>query len=235
MNPRRARLLYCISLLVSVALRGGEAPEKEPPSEQIVRQRFLVAYQTAELPERKAETVDMLRELKERESQRLLAGMLGDRIDLVRLRACAAIAATPDPEGYFVKPLMGALADPQPHVRVAAAEALASASVKADAIKALAFALMSVVGQLTTEDIQRNMPVVSAYDKALEKLTGEHSPERGPRGLSTHWMDYWKKHETELRAAEAKLKSSDDPIRPEGLPKDSFDKQDEAKKEKAKN
>lgn len=231
----RRGLLYCVFALFSVGLlRAADDAEKEPPSEQIIRQRFLVAYQTAEQPERKAETVDMLRGLKDKESLRLLAGMLGDRIDLVRLRACAAIAKTPDPDGYFVKPLMGALADPQPTVRVAAAEALGSASIKADAIKALTFGLMSVVGQLTSDDLKREIAVVQAYDKALEKLTGDHSPERGPRGLSTHWMDYWKKHETELRAAEAKIKDADEPVRPEGLPKDSFDKQNETKKDKAK-
>ena len=233
MNAGLRTLFTFAILLLGAALRAAE-PAAES-SEQVIRQRFLVAYQTAEQPERKAETVDMLRGLKEKESQRLLAGMLGDRLDGVRLRACAAIAATPDPEGYFVKPLMGALADPLPEVRVAAAEALASASVKADAIKALTFGLMSVVGQLSSEDIKHEIAVVSAYDKALEKLTGDHSPERGPRGLSTHWMDYWKKHEADLRTAESKLKDQDEPVRPEGLPKDSFDKKDDAKKNKGAN
>jgi len=231
MNAGLRIVFGLVALLLVAPLQAGE-PAAEVSPEQVVRQRFLVAYQTAEQPERKAETVDMLRGLKEKESLRLLAGMLGDRLDLVRLRACAAITNTPDPEGYFVKPLMGALADPVPEVRVAAAEALASASVKADAIKALTFGLMSVVGQLSSEDIKREIAVVSAYDKALEKLTGDHSPERGPRGLSTHWMDYWKKHETDLRATESKLKDKDEPVRPEGLPKDSFDKKDDGKKAK---
>ncbi|HYG75213.1 MAG TPA: HEAT repeat domain-containing protein [Planctomycetota bacterium] len=216
----------CIILLLSAAVFCGEnaPPDKtaEPAtSEQIVRERFLLAYQTAKNSDRKAETADMLQGLKERESHRLLTGMLADRDEKVRLRACKAISGTPDSDGYFVKPLMGALADNSATVRIAAADALGSAQIKADAIKALTFSMMSSVGQLETKN---STAVIEAYDKALERLAGQRSPLRDARALSNFWMDYWKKNEESLRQADSARLPGSEPVRPEGLPRDSFDK-----------
>jgi hypothetical protein len=203
------------------------APEKSdaPQSEErVIRERFLVAYQTAEKPERKAETVEMLRGLKEKESHRLIAGMLADKNELVRKTACMVMITTRDADGYFVKPLMGALNDSKISVRMAAADAMASAVIRADAIKALTYALMGAVGSSKKEVKGDDAKVLEAYDKALEVLTGEKSPNRDLRNISSYWMDYWKKHEDELRAADAKLLEQPDPVRPEGLAKDSLDK-----------
>jgi HEAT repeat protein len=184
-----------------------------------------MAYQTAQTPEGKAETVAMLRGLKEKESLRLMAGMLGDRNEIVRRSACAAMADTPDPEGYFVKPLMGALADASTTVRVAASDALSKAALKADAIKALAFALVIVVGEQrqTNEKSDNAVILIKAYDSALEKLTGQKSKARDPRGLSSFWIDHWKQHEDALRAEDAQKVRADEPSRPANLPRDSFD------------
>jgi len=234
MNVRQILQFSCVFIMLllqsPLRVRGGESTPVEKSDsqidakspEQIIRERFLLAYQTAQNSDRKAETADMLRGLKERESHRLLTGILADREEQVRLRACKTIAATTDPTGYFVKPLMGALSDTTEKVRIAASEALSSALIKADAIKALAFAMMSTVGQLDTKS---NTEVVDAYDKALEKLSGQRSPQRGARAVSSFWIDYWKKNEEALRAADKIRLAEVDPVRPEGLPRDSFDKE----------
>ncbi|HEY3324438.1 MAG TPA: HEAT repeat domain-containing protein [Planctomycetota bacterium] len=222
-------------LALSAGLSAGEVgpasvpaektPEKaEPVAEDIVRQRFLLAYQTAQNPDRKAETVDMLKGLKEQESMRLMVGLLADRSEQIRRRVCTVMAATPDPEGYFVKPLMGTLSDPVSAVRVSAAEALGNASMKADALKALAFTLLGLVGQLNNEGLERQAPVIDAYDKALEKLSGQRCADRTPRGLSSFWIDVWKKQDKDRRAAENKPIDTPDPVRSPNLPKDSLDK-----------
>lgn len=223
MKQLSSTLLACIAaafLTVGApAEDGAKAPE-----ERVIRERFLIAYQTAEKPERKAETVEMLRGLKEKESLRLIAGMLADKNEIVRKTACMVMVTTPDREGYFVKPLMGALNDPMPSVRIAAADAMAAASIRADAIKALAYALISDVGSANKENPKAEAKVLDAYDKALEVLTGQKSPQRDMRGISSFWMDFWKTHGDDLRAADAKALEQPDPVRPEGLAKDSLDK-----------
>jgi|GEM_PF-5313150 len=234
--------LVCFTLTLAVFVATGAEtlpdPGKKPVpplaepvlNEEIIRQRFLVAHQTAQTPEARADVIKMLRGMKERESQRLLAGMLGDRSEVVRLAACVTIAATPEPDGYFVKPLMGLLTDPHPPVRIAAAEALANASVKADAVKALSFALIAGVGANPKDPKNKNSAaVLAAYNSALEKLSGQSSPKSDAREQSSYWMDYWKLNEEPLRAADAKALQVTEPVRPAGLPKDSFDKPQNAR------
>jgi hypothetical protein len=221
---RFSGICMCLLAIAVIAVAHAENPgtddAKVKSAETVVRERFLLAYQTAQTPERKAETIEMLRGLKEKESQRLMAGMLFDRNDNVRKNACLVMAATPDPDGYFVKPLMGVLADPKQAVRIAAADALGNAIQKAGAIKALAFSLMSAVG---SKNVDAESKAIDAYDRALEKLTAQKSEARDPRGLSNFWMDYWKKNGDELKAAESQAQYVE-PVRPENLPKDSLDK-----------
>jgi HEAT repeat protein len=202
------------------AEKGGE----DAAPEQVIRQRFLLAYQTAQTPERKVETVAMLRGLKEKDSLRLLVGMLGDHSEVVRGSACGVMAATPDPEGYFVKPLMGTLTDSVPVVRTAAAEALANATMRGEAIKALAFAILDVVGSATPEKAVADAQLVDAYDRALQKLTGSKTDAREARAISNYWMDYWKKNGEDILAKDKAAQEHEPPPRPANLPKDSLDK-----------
>ena len=211
-------------------VRAGENKEQAPPQtpdivpENIIRQRFLIAYQTAQTAESKADVVKMLRGLKEKESLRLIAGMLGDTREVVRMSACMVMLGTPDPEGYFVKPLMGILTDVSVPMRVAAAEALATARMRADAVKALTFGLMEVVGQSGNENDQTAL--IRAYDAALERLTRQHCVKRDARGLSSFWMDYWKLNEKTLRAEDSKQAADESKPRPDGLEPDTFDRKD---------
>jgi HEAT repeat protein len=202
------------------------APDAKP-TEDTIRKRFLVSYQTAKNPSAKANVVAMLQGLTEKESRRLLAGMLGDHDEDVRIAACRAMAQTPDPDGYFVKPLMGALTDSSEFVRIAAADALGSAKIKADATKALVYSLMVAVGALNenADENKRAAQVIGAYNDALERLSSRHAKEKDPRAISSFWMDYWKQNEDALRAKDQELKGPDEPpTRPQGLEPDSFDK-----------
>jgi len=105
--------------------------EKEPPpTEDIVRKRFLITYQSAKTSAGKADAVAMLKGMTDKESRRLLAGMLGDHDESVRLAACRAMSETPDADGYFVKPLMGALTDSSDFVRNRSRDALGSAKIR---------------------------------------------------------------------------------------------------------
>ncbi|MGD0089573.1 MAG: HEAT repeat domain-containing protein [Planctomycetota bacterium] len=231
------RSLLCVLCVSAVnQLRAGEpapVPAEQPPpaeakkevsAEQLLRERFLIAYQTAETPARKAEAVQMLHGLKEKESLRLLTGLLADSRAVVRISACAAMAATPDPDGYFVKPLMGMLLDPLVSVRLGAAEALANATVRGEAIKVLAYALMDLAGAARDKGPAADPALVEAYDRALQKLTGEKSAARDVRSLSSFWMDYWKKEGESILEKEKKAREVEPPPRPTGLPKDSLDK-----------
>jgi hypothetical protein len=223
MKQHRTILLFA-SLLAAVTYAGDPTPPVERPApvpEKVVRERFLLAYQTAQTAQSKADTVSMLSGLKEKESLRLIAGMLGDKHEEVRRSACATMAATADAEGYFVKPLMGALSDSAQDVRIAAVDAMSRAAIKADAIKALAYALMKIVGE---PDVDNNQTImVKACDIALARLTGRKSENREARGISNFWMDYWKQNEETLRAEDGKKLAVQDPVRPEGLEPDSFD------------
>jgi HEAT repeat protein len=204
------------------------APAEEPDEaspEQAVRLRFMAAYPSAQTPDKKAEAAELLRGVKEERSLRLIVGMLGSPHEAVRKAACGVMAGTPDPDGYFVKPLMGILTDRSAPVRMAAADALGCASVRSNAIKALAYALMGIAGSGKREDVVTQAKVVDAYDRALQKLTSQRSTARDTRGIADFWMAYWLQHGEKLRDEEAKAKEKAAPERPAGLPKDSFDKQ----------
>jgi hypothetical protein len=216
---------FLIASLAATSICAGDpTPPVERPApvpEKVVRERFLLAYQTAQTAQAKADTVSMLSGLKEKETLRLIAGMLGDKHEEVRRSACATMAATTDAEGYFVKPLMGALSDSSQNVRIAAVDAMSRAVIKADAIKALTYALMSIVGEPNVDNNQTIM--VKAYDMALARLSGKKSENREARGISNFWMDYWKQNEETLRAEDTKKLAVQDPVRPAGLEPDSFD------------
>jgi hypothetical protein len=198
-----------------------------------VRKRFLVTYQTAATPEVKSDAVKMLKGLTSQESRRLLAGMLGDQNEAVRVTACQTMAMTPDDDGYFVKPLMGALTDGSDFVRIAAADALGSEHVRADAVKALAYALVVAAGTVTGADNEKERNtglVIRAYNGALERLTSHHTKDTDARSISAYWMDFWKQNEDDLRTRDKELRGSDnEPVRPAGLEPDTFDKQDKQK------
>src|SRR5689334_21391771 len=100
-----ALLCTCIPSFAETTTAEAPAPDAKP-TEDTIRKRFLVSYQTAKNPAAKATVVMMLQGLTEKESRRLLAGMLGDHDEDVRIAACRAMAQTPDVDGYFVKPLM---------------------------------------------------------------------------------------------------------------------------------
>ena len=231
-------ILHFLCLSAVNRLSAGEATPPPPPAEQppaaeekkeatpeeTVRQRFLVAYQTAQTAEAKAEAVEMLRGLKEQPSLRLMTGMLGNPHAVVRRTACAVMATTPDPEGYLVKPLMGALTDQSPSVRIAASEALGNAAVHGQAIKALAYALVELAGSAPARGPAADPRLVEACDKALQKLTGEKSDARDARGSSSFWMAYWKQHGEDILAKERQAREVEPPPRPANLPKDTLDR-----------
>jgi HEAT repeat protein len=211
-----------------------EAVSSDKSAEATIRSRFLVTYQTAKTPAAKAQSVSALKGLTEKESRRLLAGMLGDHDEAVRIAACQAMSATPDPDGYFVKPLMGALTDTSDFVRMGAADALGSARIRADAIKALTFALLTAVGKISDgDDDKRVAQVVESYNSALERLTAQHSKNKDPRSVSAFWVDYWKQNEDALRAKDLEVRGGEpEPVRPNGLEPDSFDKPEKVPEKK---
>ena len=202
----------------------GEPAEKAPVSEDELRKRFLELYQSAKGPVARAETVRMLKGVTEQASLRLITGMLGDSSDEVRQAACATMAGTPDSEGFFVKPLMGTLMDHSETVRVAAADAISRATIRGDAVKALMLALITAIDQTDRNDAVLSASSIHAYDKALERLTGERSKERTSVGLSSFWNSYWHNHEDLLRAADKKLLEKETAPRPSNLPPDTLDK-----------
>lgn len=226
MNDRRSLLLVCALLSAALARAGDAEKPDAAPDEATIRSRFLVTYQTAKTPAAKAQSVAVLKGLADKESHRLLAGMLGDHDETVRIAACQAMSATPDAEGYFVKPLMGALTDASDFVRMGAADALGSARIRADAIKALTYALLTAVGKISDGDEdKRAAQVVQSYNGALERLTSRHSKDKDPRAISAFWVDFWKQNEDELRAKDLELRGGEpEPVRPNGLDPDSFDK-----------
>ena len=224
-------MAFAALLNVRVFAEAEEAPPQpdapvDKPSEDTIRKRFLVSYQTAKNPAAKASVVSMLKGLTEKESRRLLAGMLGDHDEDVRIAACRAMAQTPDADGYFVKPLMGALTDASDFVRIGAADALGSAKIRGDATKALVYALTVAVGGINDAvDDKRAAQVIAAYNGALERLSSRHSKDKEPRNIASFWVDYWKQNEDEIRAKDKDLVGvAPEPVRPAGLEPDSFDK-----------
>jgi hypothetical protein len=211
-----------------------EAPAK-PEAEKTIRARFVLSYTAAQTPEAKAAAVKSLAKVSERESLRLLAGMLGDSVDAVRIAACQTMVGINDSEGYLVKPLMGALTDSSVDVRIAAAGALANATIKADAIKALTYALLMVAGRTgddANQKIDKNSALlIVAYSGALEKLTQQKSAATDAHAISVFWTDYWKQNEDALRAKDREtLGAQPVPERSKDAKPDSFDVM-EAKRE----
>ena len=241
----QSRVLILIALVGAVRSYAEDAPKpaEQPPApavadaktpEDVVRKRFVLAYQSAATTDARVEVVKMLKGLTEKATRRLLAGMLADRDEAVRIAACKTMASTPDEDGYFVKPLMGALTDPSDFVRMAAADALGSARIRADAVKALSIALMTVAGTISNLDEGKNKNtalVVQSYNGALERLTAQRCKENDARSQSAFWTDYWKQREDDLRAKDLELRGGEpEPVRPDGLEPDSFDKKDKPTK-----
>jgi len=229
--------------LAAIAARASDnTPEAPAPTaeakreaEKTLRAGFLLAYTSAQTPEAKAAAVKRLRGVSEKESLRVLAGMLGDSEEAVRVAACQSMSATFDDAGYFVKPLMSALTDTSVEVRIAAAGALGSATIKADAIKALTYALLMVAGRTGDDEkqkLEKNAALlIVAYSGALERLTNEKSRATDAHALSAFWTDYWKQNEDALRAKDReKLGGDVAPVRPKEAKPDSFDVM-EAKRE----
>ena len=202
-------------------------PVDPPVSEEIVRQRFLLAYQTSRTSELKAQSVELLQGLKEPQSLRMIAGMLGATDESVRMAACDVMAETDDPDGYFVKWLTGALgSDPSMQVRGKAAKALANAKNNDSAMKALTYALMLVAGEPADADpnVESKALLVRIYNQSLEKITGQKSVLHDSRGLSNFWMGIWKQREAASLQADRKEAPAGAPQRREGLAPDTFDK-----------
>lgn len=220
------RAFYFPIILITFTVSHTFAAEK-PADEEIVRQRFLAAYTAAQTPEARSQAVVILKGAQDKESQRLLAGMLGDKNDVVRKTACEVIAQTPDKQGYFVKPLTGPLLSGSNDVRAAAAEALSHAAVKADAIRALTYELLSVSN--AKEQTEETARLVQAYDVALCHLANQSSKKKSARELSDYWLGYWKENEETLRAEDDKKLSVVPPPSREGMAPDSFDLKDPKK------
>jgi len=215
-------VLRILPLLLSVPVFAAGA---EDSGEEKLRQRFVTAYTSAQTVDRRTEAVAMLKGVKEEKSQRLLVGMLGDMNEVVRKAACETIAGTPDKEGYFVKPLMGALSDKSLVVRAAAADALSRAAIKADAVRALALSLHALVAEKDARDADQKEAfdaLMATYDTALTRLSGKKSVKDDPRELGSFWLEYWKQNEETLRAEDEK-KMVVAPKSREGMAPDSFD------------
>jgi len=231
---RSALVLFAFCTVVASASDNAEAPataavnaEAKPESEKTIRARFVLTYTSAQTPAAKAAAVKKLRGVSEKESLRMLAGMLGDSEEAVRVAACQSMSATFDDEGYFVKPLMGALTDSSIDVRIAAADALGSAQIKADAVKALVYGLLAVAGKSGDDQKhpEKNAALqITAYNSALERLAGEKCKETAALALSTFWTDYWKQNEDGFRDKDReKLGPEVVPVRPKDAKPDSFD------------
>ncbi|HYF50821.1 MAG TPA: HEAT repeat domain-containing protein [Planctomycetota bacterium] len=214
------RFFIIVSLGVALSIYGEDGAEEK------LRRRFVTAYTAAQTVEGRTEAVGLLKGVREKESMRLLAGMLGDKHEAVRKAACVAISGTGDKEGYFVKPLMGALTDASRSVRAAAADALGQAEIKADAVKGLAFALLALSAE--KGQVEQDAPVVEAFDAALSRLTGKKAEKPDPKDRAAFWIDHWKQNEEALRAADEK-KLAIVPKSREGMAPDTFDQLDQKK------
>ncbi|MCZ7644015.1 MAG: HEAT repeat domain-containing protein [Planctomycetota bacterium] len=192
--PMRTMLTYLLLVLSTAACAVEATAPKTPEEEKALVQEFWQVLMKAEKPELKADAVLMLKGLKGPESRRALAGLLGNTVTGVRRNACQVIAEFDDPEGYFVKPLMGAIYDPEEEVRVAAAAALGRAKLKAPAVKALVTALQKEADKDAAD-------VGWAYHlhKALERLTG-HAIEEADNvpNLAKSWSVWWSAHHAEI-------------------------------------
>lgn len=184
--------------MISSHLHGGEEKQAQVTDEKEARKRFWQSYTSATRPLLKADAVYMLRGLKDPDSLRVIAGLLGDGTMEVRRNACRVMADTPDPDGYFVKPLIGALIDKEPAVRVEAVRALARAKVKAKAIKALVFAFQETLGKEGD-----GSEFLDAVHETLMKLTGKTFGKGAePRKQVWFWQKYWQENRKQLEAAD---------------------------------
>jgi hypothetical protein len=195
MDHSAGRTVWALMLMAGAVLTAGEpapAPKQDSAAaERAARDRFFASYGSAlDQPLLRADAVLMLNNLKEPESLRVIAGLLGDGAPEVRCAACRLMTETEDPQGYFVKPLMGALRDADPAVRLAAADAMGAARVKSRAIKVLSLALLDAA--------QENpVPVsyVGAIHRALVRLTGHAiTGEVTARELAQLWRDWWQQN-----------------------------------------
>ncbi|MCW8133660.1 MAG: HEAT repeat domain-containing protein [Planctomycetota bacterium] len=226
---RRAFACALLSALLAVSsARAEEDPppplppqpgpeDEEPPPKKIdepeLRRTFMQAFTSAAKPEDKAESVYLLKGVREKASLKLLTGLLGDSLPTVRRNACRVMSETPDPEGYFVKPLTAVLYDRNFMVRASAAEALATAKVKAQAVKALVFAL--------TQSAQEGVKLASyaqTLNTTLSKITGKQFGKTDDlTKLAQWWNEYLQENERALTQADEKyLKSLDPGAEPAG-------------------
>lgn len=193
-----------LALLACAELHTAETPPQPAPApanEPELRRKFMKAFTGAEKPESKAESVFMLKGVREKDSLKLLTGLLGDSLPTVRRNACQAMAATPDPEGYFIKPLTAALYDRNFMVRSAAAEALGVARLKAQAVKALSFALTQAA-----QDGIKLASYAQTLDKALVQLTGKHFAATDDlKEMAVNWSTYYQEQAAALEREDERL------------------------------
>jgi hypothetical protein len=204
-RSHRFPLLGCWACLLGILPLAGEEPpavEKTPAQdEQATLKRFFKSYSGAtDQPLLRADAVLMLKGLKSPEALRVLTGLLADSATEVRRNACRLMAEASDPRAYFVKPLTGALRDPEAPVRLAAAEAMSAARVKSRAVKALVITLDEAV-----QTVPLDPSFVGGLHKALVRLTGNRpAEEASPKELAALWMEWRKQNQEALEAADRK-------------------------------
>ena len=188
-------------LFLPDATRPGLAEEvKAEAGERLVRERFQTAYQAADKPALRADTVLMLKGVKEAASKRLLTGMLGDPVPTVKRNACRVMAETEDLEGYFVKPLTAVLGDRNYMVRSAAAEALGSARLKSLAVKALVLALSE-----TAREGENQTAHAKTIHLTLTRLTGKDLGKvEDFLKVAPLWHAWWQEHRERLEREDEK-------------------------------
>ena len=147
--------------------------EEGQDSESILRQRFMAAYQSAKSPEIKIESLEMLAGAKEVRTLRILTGMLGDSSPEVQLAALKVMSRTPDPQGYFVNPVIGALNRNETAIKIGAAEVLGNEAGRPAAMKALAYAFADAIGNPPDKKDELYAAQLVGYRNALQKLTGK--------------------------------------------------------------
>ena len=209
LNLRIVRLVLAVWLAWGCAL-GGEGGDVPPPplpappaeeapappsDEKKLRAEFLAKYTPAK-PTERADFVDMLKGVREPESLRMLTGLLGDSMPTVRRNACRVMSETPDPEGYFVKFLIGALSDRNYSVRSAALDALSVAKLKAQAFKALFFALNQAIGEG-----EKQASYAMSLNAALSKLTGKQFGKPTDMKKLLQWWQEWSNENQKLLEA----------------------------------
>jgi len=181
-----------------------------PADEKKLRADFMAKY-TAAKPAERADSVDMLKGVREKESLQLLTGLLGDSIPTVRRNACRVMSETPDPEGYFIKFLIGATSDRNYAVRSAAIGALSAVKIKAQAFKALLFGLNQAVSEG-----EKQASLAQQISGAMAKLSGHAFGRTDDLKQLLKWWTEWNNDNfKQLEAAdEAYLRKLKDGGRP---------------------